>query len=101
MKCIVMGGSGFVGRWLVKELLDRGDEVLNCDVWEAVHWDGETYLHKDKSDPKQILESNFMDGIDEVYDLGAVVGTGGFTSNNAMRSLKINAIGLLLLLLNR
>lgn len=33
MKCIVMGGSGFIGRWLVEELIDRGDEVLNCDVW--------------------------------------------------------------------
>lgn len=36
-----------------------------------------------------------MDGIDEVYDLGAVVGTGGFTPNNAMRSLEINAMGTL------
>ena len=24
MKCLVIGGSGFVGRWLVKELLDSG-----------------------------------------------------------------------------
>lgn len=100
MKCLVIGGSGFIGRWLVKELLGRGDEVKNCDVWEPKElWHGETFLHRDKSDPKQILESNFMRDIDEVYDMGAIVGTGGFSAAAAMRSLNINAVGTLAVLL--
>lgn len=100
MKCLVIGGSGFVGRWIIKELLDRGDEVENCDIVSPKEpWKGETYLHRDKNDPKQILESSFMKGVDEVYDLGAIVGTGGFSAGVAMASLGINAVGTLAVLI--
>ena len=31
MRCLVTGGAGFIGRWLVASLLQRGDEVLALD----------------------------------------------------------------------
>jgi nucleoside-diphosphate-sugar epimerase len=31
MRALVTGGAGFIGRWLVSTLLDRGDEVLAVD----------------------------------------------------------------------
>jgi len=31
MRCLVTGGAGFIGRWLVARLLERGDEVLALD----------------------------------------------------------------------
>lgn len=96
MKCIVVGGSGFVGRWLVKELIDRGDEVANFDVWQPKEsWKGETFVYKDKGDPAQILDSTIIHDVDEVYDMGAIVGTGGFNAADALRSLKINTVGTL------
>ena len=99
MKCLVIGGSGFVGRWIVKELLDRGDEVINCDIVSPKEpWEGEVYLRRNKSDLKQILESNFMKDVNELYDMGAIVGTGGFSAGSAMRSLAVNAGGTLALL---
>jgi GDP-L-fucose synthase len=31
MRCLVTGGAGFVGRHLVRRLLERGDEVVCVD----------------------------------------------------------------------
>lgn len=31
MKCLVTGGAGFIGRWVVKRLLDEGQEVAALD----------------------------------------------------------------------
>lgn len=101
MKCLVMGGSGFIGRHLVKELSDRGDSVLNSDIVEPEKlYLNEEYICRSKGNPKQILESYLLYGIDEVYDLGAVVGTGGFDSRTAIESVNINIAGTLALLLD-
>lgn len=32
MKVVVFGGSGFVGRWLIKALRENDIEVLCCDM---------------------------------------------------------------------
>lgn len=100
MKCVVIGGSGFVGRWLVKELLDRGDRVVNCDIVSPAGshiglWENEEYICEDKGAPEQILGSSFMEGVDEVYDLGAVVGTRSFSPRAAMKSVNVNIVGTL------
>ena len=35
-RVIVTGGSGKIGGWILKELLDHGHEVLNVDLTPAV-----------------------------------------------------------------
>ena len=101
MKCIVIGGSGFVGRWLVKELLDTGAEVVNLDIVSPAGVlklrKGETYFLGGKNYPmeNEPLGYNFFKCVDEVYDLGAIVGTGGFSPEAAMRSLDVNTVGTL------
>ena len=37
MKHLVTGGSGFLGNLIVRRLLERGDEVVNLDLWEDPH----------------------------------------------------------------
>ena len=32
MKHIIFGGDGFVGRYIARDLLARGEEVLVCDL---------------------------------------------------------------------
>jgi len=95
MKCLVIGGSGFIGRWIVKELLDRGDEVTNVDIVAPGEiWKDEAHIFGSKGESRQMLEG-YMTGVDEVYDLGAIVGTGGFNAAVAVRSLNVNAAGTL------
>jgi UDP-glucose 4-epimerase len=31
MRCLVTGGAGFIGRWIVEKLVERGDEVVALD----------------------------------------------------------------------
>ena len=32
MKCLITGGAGFIGSYITKELITRGDEVIIVDA---------------------------------------------------------------------
>lgn len=82
--CLVTGGAGFIGSFLVDELLTRGHRVRVYDSLDPqVHPDGKvpTYLNKDaefiQGDVRDYegLEQA-IDGVDVVFHEAAAVGVG-------------------------
>ena len=61
MRVVVTGGAGFIGRAIVKHLVDRGDEVVALvrDPAKASHLPGErvTLVQSDLSDPAALCRS--------------------------------------------
>jgi dTDP-L-rhamnose 4-epimerase len=80
---LVTGGAGFIGRHLVKALLERGDEVRVLDsLIEQVHHGAPLdpilqqtdFIHADVRDADRVREA--LDGVDKVVHLAAEVGVG-------------------------
>jgi nucleoside-diphosphate-sugar epimerase len=83
VKALVTGGAGFIGRWLVKRLLENGDEVLGLDDLSngrrenLADFEGQPgYLGLREADLKnrQVLDDLFSEITwDYVYHLGASI----------------------------
>ena len=92
---LVAGGGGFIGGYLVKNLISAGHKVISVDVkpiqeWYQVHNQAKNFSR----DLSLLSECNIsMHGIDEVYNLAADMGGMGFIENNkaaCMLSVLIN-----------
>lgn len=73
MRVVVTGGSGKAGRWIVSDLRERGDDVLNVD-WSH---DGSAHglcVVADLTDPGQTLE--LLSGADAIVHLAAIPAPG-------------------------
>lgn len=94
-RVLVAGGGGFIGGWLVKNLMAMGNEVTAVDIkplseWNQVFTEAKNYS-KDLSRLEHCLE--VTEKIDEVYNLAADMGGMGFIENNkaaCMLSVLIN-----------
>jgi UDP-glucose 4-epimerase len=70
-RCLVLGGSGFMGSHLVELLVDRGWEVRGFSQ-SAAHWQSKaasavSWVAGDFRDPKAVADA--VDGCDYVYHL--------------------------------
>jgi nucleoside-diphosphate-sugar epimerase len=91
MRIVVTGGSGKAGRWVVRDLRERGHDVLNVDL---VH-DGSAHglcLLADLTELGQALEA--VAGADAVVHLGAIPASslrpeGETFRNNAMSTYNV------------
>jgi len=72
MKHIIFGGSGFVGRYVVSELLDSGESVLICDLvrGEPAVYEKAQFMRVDITDRDQVTRVPIATG-DIVYNLAA------------------------------
>jgi nucleoside-diphosphate-sugar epimerase len=73
MRVVVTGGSGKAGRWLVRALRERGDEVLNVDWRHDGSPHGEC-LVTDLADPGQCFDA--LSGAQAVVHLAAIPAPG-------------------------
>lgn len=100
MKILVTGGAGYIGSFMVKRLLERGDEVIVADSLEKGH--------KEAVDPKakflqgNLLDDNFVESLFVGNKFDVVIHFAGFISmgesmenpniyfqNNVFASLKV------------
>jgi nucleoside-diphosphate-sugar epimerase len=94
-KVLVAGGGGFIGGWLVKELISKGYNVYAVDIKPISDWYQVFSEANNAAIDLSLLENcmQFTIGIDEVYNLAADMGGMGFIENNkaaCMLSVLIN-----------
>lgn len=72
MKHIIVGGNGFVGRFIARDLLDKQQEVLVCDVRKSPIpvYDKAAFMQCDITDVKAVRSIPFRPG-DVVYNVAA------------------------------
>ncbi len=97
---VVAGGGGFIGGFLVKNLLDQGYRVRSVDIkpldeWYQVHANAEN-LQLDLKDLRNCRRA--YEGAGRIYQLAADMGGMGFIENNkclCMLSVLINVHSLM------
>jgi len=91
-KVLVFGGFGFLGYYLLKELLSRGYEVVVADITdnfefkERVH-----YIHCDISDQKQVDAVFQNQKYDIVYNLAGFANL-DFSIEAPLKTMQLNVI---------
>jgi len=83
-KVLVAGGGGFIGGWLVKELITKGYEVSAVDIKPLAEWYQVFPEAQNISRDLSLLDNciKSTDGINEIYNLAADMGGMGFIENN-------------------
>jgi len=95
-RILVAGAGGFIGGWLVSELLkDAANQVISVDIKPKSEWyQSFTQAEEIVSDLRDNRNVDRVSkGIDEVYNLAADMGGMGFIENNkalCMMSVSIN-----------
>lgn len=94
-KVLVAGSGGFIGGWLVKELLSKGYHVTAVDIKPLSNWYQISHSATNISADLSLLDNciQVTAGTDEVYNLAADMGGMGYIENNkaaCMLSVLIN-----------
>jgi UDP-glucose 4-epimerase len=94
MRCVVTGGAGFIGGYIARDLLARGDEVVIYDIATPDDdlFDRATVVRGNVCDWSRTL--SVVEGADEVYHCAAVLGTAELISM-AQEAVSVNVGGAL------
>ncbi|PNE20161.1 NAD-dependent dehydratase [Mesotoga sp. Brook.08.YT.4.2.5.1] len=100
MKALVTGGAGFIGRWLIKRLLDEGNSVFAVDDFSngrrenISEFSQSTGLHFLEGDIRneRILKKLFEEKYDIVYHLAAEINVQN-SIDNPVQTIERDIIG--------
>ncbi len=86
MKILIAGAGGFIGGYLVKDLLEQGHELVAADIkstknWYQVHDSGAVQNIQADMREKAACDTHSK-GIDRIYNLACNMGGMGFIENN-------------------
>ena len=87
---LVVGGSGYVGRELCKQLAERGDSVATLNRSAGFGGDGVEWLQGDITDPDSLKKA--LDGkkFDIIHHVASLPGDTG----DALQMIQVNVVGL-------
>ena len=84
MKILVAGAGGFIGGYLVKDLLSQGHEVIAADIKPLNEWYQFTKKSENHVADMGVKENAYTlsEGVDRIYNLACNMGGMGFIQNN-------------------
>lgn len=93
MRILVTGGAGFIGTYLIRELLRRKYEVVVFDIADkpvslASVWENITYIRGDLGSEADLYRVMMTRGITDVFHLGALLA--GPCEENPIAGFKVN-----------
>ena len=92
-KVLVFGGFGFLGYYLLKELLSRGYELVVADIKDDSEFkEVVQYIHCDISDQKQVEAVFKNQKYDIVYNLAGFANL-DFSIKAPLKTMQLNIIG--------
>ena len=90
MKCVVVGGGGFLGGAIVDCLVGKGDEVVSLDRTWSPKKDWVVNVQGDILDKDRLIE--VFEGAEEVYNVAGMLGTSEL-NGDIQQATMVNVVG--------
>ncbi len=89
-KVVVFGGNGFLGSYLVEELIAQGYDVISADLKESKYVDNKYFRECDILDIDSV--NKLLQGVEIVYNLAGYASLDDSISN-PMQAIELNVMG--------
>ncbi|MBD3843692.1 MAG: NAD(P)-dependent oxidoreductase, partial [Campylobacterales bacterium] len=89
-KIVVFGGNGFIGSYIIEELINNGYEVVSADLFSSKYVDDKFFIKCDIMDSQKVAE--LVQGADVVYNFAGYANLDDAIANPT-RAIELNVLG--------
>jgi UDP-glucose 4-epimerase len=89
-KILVFGGNGFIGSYLIEELVGRGHQVISADLQPSEYVDASLFETCDILDPHRVEQ--LVKGVDVVYNFAGMANL-DTAVENPVKAVELNVLG--------